>query len=70
MSETTSRTWIVTAEGNAIDSSILVEKEIISEITPELLQSDSWRDAEFRRFDVTLDSAIPKKRVNLILCRL
>ena len=61
VSETTSRTWIVTAEGNAIDSSLLIEKEVISEITPELLQSDSWRDAEFRRFDVTLDSAIPKR---------
>jgi len=58
--ESTTRTWKITQLGLSIDSGLLVEKEMISEITPELLQSDNWRDAEFRSFDVTLESATPR----------
>jgi len=58
--ESTTRSWKVTNLGLSIDSKSLIEKEMISEITPELLQSDNWRDAEFRPFDVTLESATPR----------
>jgi phenylalanyl-tRNA synthetase alpha chain len=58
--ESTTRSWKVTNLGLSIDSESLIEKEMISEITPELLQSDNWRDAEFRPFDVTLESATPR----------
>ena len=58
--ETTSRTWMLTAEGAQLDSSSLIETTMINEITPELLQSETWKDAEYRRFDVTLESATPR----------
>ena len=58
--ESKTRSWKVTKLGLSIDSESLIEKEMISEITPELLQSDNWRDAEFRPFDVTLESATPR----------
>ena len=57
---TTTRTWSITPQGKAIDSNALTEKQSVSEITTELLQSDAWKDAEFRPFDVTLESATPR----------
>jgi len=57
---TTSRTWKVTHQGRAVDIETLVEKQSISEITTELLQSDAWKDADYRPFDVTLESATPR----------
>ncbi len=35
------------------------EVEQIGEITPELLQGESWRDAEFKPFDVNAPAPIP-----------
>ena len=58
--ESTSRSWSITEAGQAVSSDALVEKEMITEITPELLQGDSWKDAEFRTFDVTLEAATPR----------
>lgn len=58
--DTTKRTWMLTAEGAQLDSSSLIETTMINEITPELLQSEAWRDADYRRFDVTLESATPR----------
>ena len=58
--DTTTRKWEITSSGLAISSDLLIEKEMVSEITPELLQSDNWRDAEFRAFDVTLESSTPR----------
>ena len=58
--DSTTRTWALTPEGSSIDSNLLVETTMVNEITPELLQSDAWKDAEFRRFDVTLESATPR----------
>ena len=58
--DSTTRTWTLTPEGSSIDSNLLVETTMVNEITPELLQSDAWKDAEFRRFDVTLESATPR----------
>lgn len=61
ISESKTRTWSITDLGNSVPKALLEEREIISEITPELLQSELWRNAEFRRFDVTLDSTIPRR---------
>lgn len=61
ITQSKSRTWSITEKGNTIPKEMLEEREIISEITPELLQSELWRNAEFRRFDVTLDSTIPRR---------
>ena len=58
--DSTTRTWKLTAEGVQFDSSLLIETTMVNEITPELLQSEAWKDAEFRRFDVTLESATPR----------
>ncbi len=57
---TTTRTWKISKSGLKIDKNDLVETEVINEITPELLQSDNWKDAEFRAFDVTLESTTPR----------
>ena len=56
----THRTWSLTKTGLKIDASSLVETTTINEITPELLQSDEWKNAEFRAFDVTLESNTPR----------
>ena len=58
--ESTTRLWKINQNGISVDSEFLVEKEMVTEITPELLQSDNWRDAEFRSFDVTLESSTPR----------
>ena len=57
--ESTSRTWTLTKDGAATDASSLEEVEQIGQITPELLQGDSWRDAEFKPFDVNAPAPIP-----------
>tara|TARA_B100000767_G_scaffold271889_1_gene298460 strand:- start:929 stop:2413 length:1485 start_codon:yes stop_codon:yes gene_type:complete len=56
----TTRTWCITPQGQSVESAALVEKQSISEITTELLQSDAWKDADYRPFDVTLESATPR----------
>ncbi|HJM54717.1 MAG TPA: phenylalanine--tRNA ligase subunit alpha [Poseidonia sp.] len=59
--EQTIRTWSITSSGKAVENEKLKENVVISEITPELLQTDAWRDAEFRAFDVTLESTTPRR---------
>ena len=54
------RTWKLTDSGKATSSDGLEERKQISEITPELLQSGEWKTADFRAFDVTLESATPR----------
>jgi phenylalanyl-tRNA synthetase alpha chain len=54
------RTWKLTDTGKAMSNDGLEERKQVSEITPELLQSGQWKDAEFRSFDVTLESATPR----------
>ncbi|MDE0869476.1 MAG: phenylalanine--tRNA ligase subunit alpha [Candidatus Poseidoniaceae archaeon] len=56
----TTRTWCITPQGQSVESAALIEKQSISEITTELLQSDAWKDADYRPFDVTLESATPR----------
>ena len=36
-------------------------REVITNITPELLQSEEWKSAIFKPFDVTLESATPRR---------
>ena len=58
--DSTSRTWTLTKTGSRVKVGDLVETTMVNEITPELLQSESWKDVEFRSFDVTLESATPR----------
>ena len=58
--ELVSRTWTVTKNGNSITSEDLEEVVKIAEITPELLQSDEWKDAQFRPYDVSLEASMPR----------
>tara|TARA_Y100001978_G_scaffold7878_1_gene6620 strand:+ start:7289 stop:8773 length:1485 start_codon:yes stop_codon:yes gene_type:complete len=56
----TDRTWALTKRGGKVSADELTETAVINEITPELLQTDNWRNAEFRAFDVTLESSTPR----------
>ena len=58
--ENVSRTWQITSNGLKIDDGLLEEITQIAEITPELLQSDEWKNAIFRPYDVTLEASMPK----------
>ena len=57
---TTTRTWQVNKSGMAIATDDLTERKIVSEITPELLQNDEWKEMEFKPFDVSLEAAMPR----------
>jgi phenylalanyl-tRNA synthetase alpha chain len=57
---TTTRTWQISKTGMAVSAQELTEKQVVSQITPELLQSDEWKDMEFKPFDVTLEAAMPR----------
>ena len=57
--ELTARTWSLTKTGAATDAATLEEVTQIGQLTPELLQGDSWRDAEFKPFDVNAPAPIP-----------
>ena len=58
--EAVTRTWKITPKGMAISSDDLKEVIQIAEITPELLQGDSWKNAEFRPYDVSLEASMPR----------
>ena len=57
--ESTSRTWALTKAGKEIKSDELKDVQQIGEITPELLQGESWREAEFKPFDINAPAPIP-----------
>ncbi|DAC64687.1 TPA: phenylalanine--tRNA ligase subunit alpha [Candidatus Thalassarchaeaceae archaeon] len=57
--DSTARTWTLTKAGAATDAATLEEVTQIGQLTPELLQGDSWRDAEFKSFDVNAPAPIP-----------
>jgi phenylalanyl-tRNA synthetase alpha chain len=57
---TTTRTWQINKTGMAISAQELTERQVVSQITPELLQSDEWKEMEFKPFDVTLEAAMPR----------
>ena len=58
--ESVSRTWVITKKGLSLDEKDLEEIDLISEITPELLQSDAWKNAQYRPFDVRLEASTPR----------
>ena len=57
--ERISRTWKLTDEGASIDESILSHVEMVGELTPELLQGDSWKGLKFKHFDVNAPAKTP-----------
>ena len=57
--ETTSRTWKLTKSGSSVDQSELIESQMIGELTPEMLQTDSWMGAEFKPLDVQAPAPTP-----------
>ena len=57
--EEITRTWCITEKGMNVRSENLEEKTMIAEITPELLQGNSWKNAEFKPYDVSLESSTP-----------
>lgn len=58
--ERTERQWTLTPEGLACSPDDLQEAMVITDITPELLQGDAWKTAEFRSFDVALEATTPR----------
>ena len=58
--ELVSRTWTVTKKGSSVSPEDLDEVIKIAEITPELLQSDDWKEAQFRPYDVSLEASMPR----------
>ena len=46
--EGTTRTWGLTDAGRAFDDSTLDERLQVVQITPELLQGEEWREADFK----------------------
>jgi phenylalanyl-tRNA synthetase alpha chain len=58
--ERTVRHWTLTPNGQEVSSDDLQESVVITDITPELLQGEEWKTAEFRSFDVTLEAATPR----------
>tara|TARA_B100000003_G_scaffold14403_1_gene11975 strand:- start:18 stop:1514 length:1497 start_codon:yes stop_codon:yes gene_type:complete len=58
--ERTVRHWTLTPKGQAVSSDELQETVVITDLTPELLQGDTWKTAEFRAFDVSLEAATPR----------
>ena len=57
--EVKSRTWKLTKEGVEVDISKFKEINQIGELTPEMLQKESWKGSEFKPFDVSLPAPIP-----------
>ena len=50
--DTTTRTWMLTAEGARLDSSSLIETTMINEITPEL--AAEWKRGKMLIIDVLM----------------
>ncbi len=57
--ESISRTWRLTDSGTKVEEDTLAETEMIGELTPEILQTDTWVGAQFKPFDVTAPAPIP-----------
>ena len=53
------RIWSLTDSGKEVRESDIQDLELIGEITPEFLQGDNWRNANFKPFDVNAPAPIP-----------
>jgi phenylalanyl-tRNA synthetase alpha chain len=58
--ERTERHWALTPEGSAVSADDLQETLVITDLTPELLQGEDWKTAEFRAFDVSVEATTPR----------
>lgn len=63
------RSWSLTNSGKEVKNSDIEEIDLIGEITPELLQSENWKDAKFKPFDVNTPAPTPTGE-GLIQCNL
>ena len=59
VTDSISRLWKLTERGKNSDVSTLDESQLIVDITPEMLQTDEWKNAEFKRYDVNLPAPTP-----------
>lgn len=59
-SEEVVRTWQLSTEGKAVKDSALEERLLVADITPELLQGEEWRSADFKPYDVTREAPMPQ----------
>ena len=59
-SERVTRRWRLSEEGAKVSPSELSEKLVVADITPELLQGEDWREADYKPYDVTLPAPIPQ----------
>ena len=59
ISESVVRTWKLTESGQKLDASTLDETQQIVDLTPEILQTDEWKNATFKRYDVNLPAPTP-----------
>ena len=57
----TVRTWSITPSGRQIEDDALEDSIEVTTITPDLLQGESWREATFRPYDVSLEAAMPRR---------
>jgi len=57
--DSTARTWQITEKGSSISDSELEERLQVVQITPELLQGEDWRQADFKSYDVNLEAPTP-----------
>jgi phenylalanyl-tRNA synthetase alpha chain len=53
------RSWKATQAGLDLNPEDLVQSEQIGELTPDILQGESWRDKEFKPFDIHAPAPIP-----------
>jgi phenylalanyl-tRNA synthetase alpha chain len=53
------RSWKATQAGLDLNPEALVQSEQIGELTPDILQGESWRDKEFKPFDIHAPAPIP-----------
>jgi len=56
---TITRSWKASQKGLNLNSEDLVESELIGELTPDILQGESWRSMEFKPFDIHAPAPIP-----------
>jgi phenylalanyl-tRNA synthetase alpha chain len=55
----TTRSWKASQAGLDLNPQDLVESEQIGELTPDILQGESWREMEFKAFDIHAPAPIP-----------
>ena len=61
VNESIIRTWKLTDAGIKFDTNSLDETQQIVDLTPEMLQTDEWKNAEFKRYDVNLPAPTPQE---------